>query len=48
VRGEPIRVRLESRVLCGRLLDLDHQGNLVLDYAGECRRITAGEVFPAA
>ena len=48
VRGEPIRVRLESRTLCGRLLDLDHEGNLLLDYAGECRRIAAGEVFPAA
>jgi len=48
VRGAPIRVRLESRALCGRFLDLDHEGNLLLDYAGECRRIAAGEVFPAA
>jgi BirA family biotin operon repressor/biotin-[acetyl-CoA-carboxylase] ligase len=48
VGGEPIRVRLESRALCGRFLDLDHEGNLLLDYAGECRRIAAGEVFPAA
>ena len=48
VHGEPIRVRLESRVLCGRLLDLDHEGNLLLDCAGGCRRIAAGEVFPAA
>ncbi|HEX4185830.1 MAG TPA: biotin--[acetyl-CoA-carboxylase] ligase [Stellaceae bacterium] len=47
-RGEPIRVRLDSRALCGRFLDLDHEGNLLLDYAGECRRIAAGEVFPAA
>jgi BirA family biotin operon repressor/biotin-[acetyl-CoA-carboxylase] ligase len=47
-RGEPIRVHLESRALCGRFLDLDHEGNLLLDYAGECRRIAAGEVFPAA
>jgi BirA family transcriptional regulator, biotin operon repressor / biotin---[acetyl-CoA-carboxylase] ligase len=47
-RGEPIRVRLESRALCGRFLDLDHEGNLLLDCAGECRRIAAGEVFPAA
>jgi BirA family biotin operon repressor/biotin-[acetyl-CoA-carboxylase] ligase len=45
-RGEPIRVRLESRALCGRFLDLDHEGNLLLDCAGECRRIAAGEVFP--
>ncbi len=48
VRGEPIRVRLESRALCGRFLDLDHEGSLLLDCAGECRRIAAGEVFPAA
>jgi BirA family biotin operon repressor/biotin-[acetyl-CoA-carboxylase] ligase len=47
-RGESIRVRLESRTLCGRFLDLDHEGNLLLDCAGECRRIAAGEVFPAA
>jgi BirA family transcriptional regulator, biotin operon repressor / biotin---[acetyl-CoA-carboxylase] ligase len=47
VRGEPIRVRLESRALCGRFLDLDHEGNLLLDCAGQCRRIAAGEVFPA-
>jgi len=45
LRGEPIRVRLESRALCGRFLDLDHKGNLLLDCAGECRRIAAGEVF---
>lgn len=48
LRGEPIRVRLESRALCGRFLDLDREGNLLLDCAGECRRIAAGEVFPAA
>jgi BirA family biotin operon repressor/biotin-[acetyl-CoA-carboxylase] ligase len=48
VRGEPIRVRLESRTLCGRFLDLDHEGNLLLDCARGCRRIAAGEVFPAA
>jgi BirA family biotin operon repressor/biotin-[acetyl-CoA-carboxylase] ligase len=47
-RGEAIRVRLESRALYGRFLDLDHEGNLLLDHAGECRRIAAGEVFPAA
>jgi BirA family biotin operon repressor/biotin-[acetyl-CoA-carboxylase] ligase len=47
-RGEPVRVRLESRALCGRFLDLDHDGNLLLDCAGEYRRIAAGEVFPAA
>lgn len=48
VRGEPIRVRLDSRALCGRFLDLDHEGSLLLDCAGECRRIAVGEVFPAA
>jgi BirA family biotin operon repressor/biotin-[acetyl-CoA-carboxylase] ligase len=47
-RGEPIQIRLESRALRGRFLDLDHEGNLSLDCAGECRRIAAGEVFPAA
>ena len=47
-RGEPIRVRLESRTFCGRFLDLDHEGNLLLDCAGECRRIAAGEIFRAA
>ena len=47
-RGEPIRVRLDARGLCGRFLDIDHEGNLLLDCAGECRRIAAGEVFPAA
>jgi BirA family biotin operon repressor/biotin-[acetyl-CoA-carboxylase] ligase len=46
--GEPIRVRLESHALCGHFLDIDHEGNLLLDCAGECRRIAAGEVFPAA
>ena len=47
-RGEPIRVRLDALALCGRFLDLDREGNLLLDCAGECRRITTGEVFPAA
>jgi BirA family biotin operon repressor/biotin-[acetyl-CoA-carboxylase] ligase len=46
-RGEPIRVRLDARGLCGRFLDIDHEGNLLLDCAGECRRVAAGEVFPA-
>jgi BirA family biotin operon repressor/biotin-[acetyl-CoA-carboxylase] ligase len=47
-RGEPIQVRIDGPGLCGRFLDIDHEGNLLLDYAGECRRIAAGEVFPAA
>jgi BirA family biotin operon repressor/biotin-[acetyl-CoA-carboxylase] ligase len=46
--GERIRVRLERQTLEGRFLDLDEAGALVLDAAGGSRRITAGEVFPAA
>ena len=45
--GEPIRVRLEATVLRGRFLDIDQHGALVLEVAGEIRRISAGEVFPA-
>jgi BirA family transcriptional regulator, biotin operon repressor / biotin---[acetyl-CoA-carboxylase] ligase len=45
-RGEPIRVRLDALALCGRFLDIDHEGTLLLDCAGECRRIATGEVFP--
>jgi BirA family biotin operon repressor/biotin-[acetyl-CoA-carboxylase] ligase len=47
-RGEPIRVRLDTLALHGRFLDIDHEGNLLIDCSGECRRIPAGEVFPAA
>ncbi|HEY1433017.1 MAG TPA: biotin--[acetyl-CoA-carboxylase] ligase [Stellaceae bacterium] len=47
-RGEPIRVRLDALALRGRFEDIDHEGNLVFDCAGERRRIVAGEVFPAA
>ena len=47
LRGEPIRVRLESTTLHGRFLDLDESGALLLDDAGEHRYISAGEVFPA-
>lgn len=46
--GEPIRVRLDAGAMCGRFLDIDHEGTLLLDCAGECRRIAAGEVFSAA
>jgi BirA family biotin operon repressor/biotin-[acetyl-CoA-carboxylase] ligase len=46
--GGPMRVRLEAAILQGRFRGIDHEGNLLLDCAGECRRITAGEVFPAA
>jgi BirA family biotin operon repressor/biotin-[acetyl-CoA-carboxylase] ligase len=44
--GGPIRVRLDTTTLYGRLLDVDEDGTLLLDTAGECRRIAAGEVFP--
>jgi BirA family transcriptional regulator, biotin operon repressor / biotin---[acetyl-CoA-carboxylase] ligase len=47
-RGEPIRVRLDTLALHGRFLDIDHEGNLLIDCSGECRRIAAGDVFPAA
>jgi BirA family biotin operon repressor/biotin-[acetyl-CoA-carboxylase] ligase len=47
-RGEPMRVHLDALGLCGRFLDIDHEGNLLIDCSGECRRIPAGEVFPAA
>jgi BirA family transcriptional regulator, biotin operon repressor / biotin---[acetyl-CoA-carboxylase] ligase len=46
-RGEAIRVRLETATLYGRFIDIDEQGALLLDSAGERRRISAGEVFPA-
>jgi len=43
--GEPIRVRLEAATLQGRFLDIDEDGALLLESAGERRRISAGEVF---
>jgi len=46
-RGEPVRVRLETATLCGRFLDIDEEGALMLDADGQCRHISAGEVFPA-
>jgi BirA family transcriptional regulator, biotin operon repressor / biotin---[acetyl-CoA-carboxylase] ligase len=45
--GAPIRVRLESATLDGRFLNIDEQGALLLDEAGQRRHISAGEVFPA-
>jgi hypothetical protein len=33
--------------LHGRFLDIDEKGALLLDAAGECRHISAGEIFPA-
>jgi BirA family biotin operon repressor/biotin-[acetyl-CoA-carboxylase] ligase len=44
--GDPIQVRLEPETLRGRFIDIDHQGALLLESAGEVRRIAAGEVFP--
>ena len=44
--GEPIRVRLERATLHGRFIDIDHHGALLLESAGELRRVAAGEVFP--
>jgi BirA family biotin operon repressor/biotin-[acetyl-CoA-carboxylase] ligase len=44
--GEPILVRLEPATLHGRFIDIDQHGALLLESAGELRRITAGEVFP--
>ena len=43
--GGPIVVRLERETLEGTFADLDHDGALVLETAGERRRITAGDVF---
>lgn len=45
--GKPIRVRLEAATLHGRFLDIDEQGALLLEAAGERRRILAGRIFPA-
>ena len=36
-----------GRHLVRPIVDIDEQGILLLDCAGECRRISAGEVFPA-
>jgi BirA family biotin operon repressor/biotin-[acetyl-CoA-carboxylase] ligase len=46
--GGPIRVRLDNAVFCGRFVDIDEEGTLLLEAAGERRRILAGEVFPTA
>jgi BirA family biotin operon repressor/biotin-[acetyl-CoA-carboxylase] ligase len=46
--GERVRVRLERMTLCGRFLDLDEDGALVLEGSEGRRRIAAGVVFPAA
>jgi BirA family transcriptional regulator, biotin operon repressor / biotin---[acetyl-CoA-carboxylase] ligase len=45
--GQPIRVQLETTTLYGRFLDIDQQGALLLESAGQLRPISAGEIFPA-
>ena len=45
--GQPIRVQLQRATLYGRFLDIDQQGALLLESAGEFRHISAGEIFPA-
>lgn len=47
-RGLPIRVRLGTSSLHGRFVDVDEEGALLLDAAGERRQISAGEVFPVS
>ena len=37
----------EAATLHGRFLDIDQHGALLLEAAGEIRRISAGEIFPA-
>jgi BirA family transcriptional regulator, biotin operon repressor / biotin---[acetyl-CoA-carboxylase] ligase len=44
--GEAIRVRLDAATLHGRFIDIDQEGALLLDSAGELRHISAGDVFP--
>jgi BirA family transcriptional regulator, biotin operon repressor / biotin---[acetyl-CoA-carboxylase] ligase len=46
--GGPVQVRLERDTLDGSFLDLDDDGALLLGTATGSRRITAGEIFPAA
>jgi BirA family biotin operon repressor/biotin-[acetyl-CoA-carboxylase] ligase len=45
--GEQIRVRLDAASLQGWFLDIDQHGTLLLECAGQVRRISAGEIFPA-
>jgi BirA family transcriptional regulator, biotin operon repressor / biotin---[acetyl-CoA-carboxylase] ligase len=45
--GEQIRARLQTAVLFGRFVDIDHQGALLLETAGKLRRIPAGDVYLA-
>jgi BirA family transcriptional regulator, biotin operon repressor / biotin---[acetyl-CoA-carboxylase] ligase len=45
--GAPIAVRRDEGDLHGRFIDIDQEGALLLECAGETRRIVAGDVFPA-
>jgi BirA family biotin operon repressor/biotin-[acetyl-CoA-carboxylase] ligase len=44
--GEAIRVQLEAATLHGRFIDIDQEGVLLLERAGELRHISAADVFP--
>jgi BirA family biotin operon repressor/biotin-[acetyl-CoA-carboxylase] ligase len=44
--GEAIRVQLDAATLHGRFIDIDQEGALLLESAGEFRHISAGDVFP--
>jgi BirA family transcriptional regulator, biotin operon repressor / biotin---[acetyl-CoA-carboxylase] ligase len=46
--GEPVRARLDTAILQGRFLDIDEDGGLLLELAGERRSISAGDVFPVS
>jgi BirA family biotin operon repressor/biotin-[acetyl-CoA-carboxylase] ligase len=46
--GKPITVRLEDETLHGTFDGLDPSGALILANGSETRRVTAGDVFPAA
>jgi BirA family biotin operon repressor/biotin-[acetyl-CoA-carboxylase] ligase len=46
--GSPVRVRLARESFSGRFLDLDADGVLLVETAVGPRRISAGEIFPAA
>jgi len=43
--GEDIVVRLPGEELCGRFVDLDKAGALILEFDGKRRHITAGDIF---
>jgi len=46
--GEAVSVRLDRSTLTGRFAGLDEAGALLLEQEAGCRRIAAGDVFPAA